>query len=143
MNPSLSRPWPVASPRLASASYVSVSLSDHRVQAQPSDCAIRIELDGETIAESSRAVRLEETGHRTRWYLPREDIRAELRSSEKHTRCPFKGEASYHHVGTASGEHPDLVWFYPDPLPAVEAIRDRLAFYDERVALFVDGERAE
>jgi len=46
--------------------------------------------------------------------------------------------AHYSHVVTAQGEHPDLVWYYPEPLPAVEAIRDHLAFYDERVTLRVD-----
>ena len=34
-----------------------------------------------------------------------------------------------------------LVWYYPDPIPEVEAIKDLLAFYDEKVDVFVDGEK--
>lgn len=114
--------------------------SDHRVEAKPANRHVRIELDGEVLAESDDPVALEETGMRTRWYLPRADVRADvLRDSDHRTHCPFKGDASYHHVVTAAGEHPDLVWYYPEPLPAVEAIRDRLAFYDERVSVLVDG----
>lgn len=109
------------------------------MDAQPVRCHVQVVVDGEVVADTRRPVRLEETGHRTRWYIPREDVRAEaLRPSDRHSHCPFKGDASYHHVVTAQGEHPDLVWYYPEPLPAVEAIRDHLAFYDERVTLRVD-----
>jgi uncharacterized protein (DUF427 family) len=118
-----------------------MSRAGHTVDAQPTAKTIRIEVDGEVVAESSAAVALEETGIRTRWYLPREDVRDEvLRPSDFSSHCPFKGDASYHHVVTATKEHQDLVWYYPEPLPEVEVIRDRLAFYNEKVRVFVDGE---
>jgi uncharacterized protein (DUF427 family) len=118
--------------------------SAHRIEVVPSDRHVRIEVDGEVVADSANPVELIEGNLPSRWYLPREDVRAEvLRPSDTRTRCPFKGEASYLSVVTAAGEHPDLVWYYPEPLPAVEAIRDRLCFYNEKVDLFLDGERQE
>ena len=113
----------------------------HTITTTLSPHTIRIELDGEVVAESGHVLALEETGLPTRWYLPRADVSADvLRPSGFHSHCPFKGEASYHHVVTATGEHQDVVWFYPEPLPAVAGIRDHLAFYNEKVAVFVDGE---
>jgi uncharacterized protein (DUF427 family) len=116
----------------------------HLIEVVPADRRVRVEVDGEVVAESANAVELIETGLPSRWYLPREDVRAEsLRPSDTHTRCPFKGEASYLTVVTATGEHPDLVWYYPEVLPSVEAIRDRLCFYNEKVDVFLDGEPEE
>src|SRR3954451_8999995 len=113
-----------------------MSSTGHVIEVLPATQTIRVEIDGEVVAESSDAVALEETGAPTRWYLPPADVRSELlRDSDHHTHCPFKGDASYHHVG----EHENVVWYYPEPLPAVELIRDRLAFYNDRVAVFVDG----
>ena len=34
----------------------------------------------------------------TRWYLPREDVVAELEPTDTVTRCPYKGEAGYYSV---------------------------------------------
>jgi hypothetical protein len=41
--------------------------------------------------------------------------------------------------------HPSagVVWSYSEPLPAVAAIKGRLAFYNEAVDIAVDGERME
>jgi len=33
----------------------------------------------------------------------------------------------------------DAVWFYPEPRPAVEAIRDHVAFYPDRVEITVEA----
>ena len=112
-----------------------------RVDALRSRRHVRIELDGETIAESERVVTLFETGLPTRYYLPPSDVRhGALQPSDSHTGCPYKGTASYWTVKTGAGEHPDLAWFYPEPYDALEAIAGRIAFYNERVDIYVDGE---
>lgn len=36
-----------------------------------------------------------------------------------------------------------LVWYYPEPIQDVESIKDLLAFYDEKVVVWVDGEKQE
>ena len=38
---------------------------------------------------------------------------------------------------------PNLVWTYPEPLPAVAVIQGRVAFFNEVVDITVDGERLE
>lgn len=112
----------------------------HRVDAMPSHRRVRIDIDGETIAESDRVVTLFETGLPTRHYLPLTDVRQELLApSDLHTGCPYKGTASYWTVG----EHQNVAWFYPEPYDALRIIAGRVAFFDERVDTYIDGELQE
>jgi uncharacterized protein (DUF427 family) len=84
----------------------------HRITTRPSDHRVRVELDGRTLAESSRAVELDETGLPTRYYLPREDVRMDLLSPSATTsHCPFKGDATYFSAPGAD----DAFWVYEAP----------------------------
>jgi uncharacterized protein (DUF427 family) len=89
-------------PRVAwfeEATQVHVHARDprHRVDAIPSERHVRVELDGEPLAESSSPVALFESGLPTRWYLPTEDVRLELlEPSGTATRCPYKGAARFY-----------------------------------------------
>lgn len=38
---------------------------------------------------------------------------------------------------------PNVLWSYPEPLPAVAVIQGRLAFFNEAVDITLDGERLE
>jgi uncharacterized protein (DUF427 family) len=108
----------------------------HRIDVRRTSRGVRVSVGGEPVAESNRALVLFETGLPPRWYLPREDVRAELRPSEHCTVCAYKGEATHFSVG----EEEAVAWTYRDPLREVEPIRDRIAFYDERVDMEIDGE---
>src|ERR1700753_3517370 len=93
----------------------------HEVAAQRMNRSVRVVVDGEVVAESTRPVLLTESNLPDRWYLPREDVRADvLFGSDTTSHCPFKGDASYHGVRSPAGERDDLVWFYPEPIDAVE-----------------------
>src|SRR5205085_425012 len=98
-------------------------------------------LDGELLAESTAAIALFESNLPTRWYLPREDVVAELERSEKTTGCPYKGWASYYSVKLDGGElAEDLIWVYEEPLEEVVRIAGLLCFFNERVDIELDGE---
>ena len=101
---------------------------------------VRIELGGEVLAESTRPVLLFETMLPTRYYLPQADVQVELLPSAKRTFCAFKGQAWYWSPTVAGQGVPDLAWSYPEPLHEAEHVRDRIAFFDERVDVFLDGE---
>ncbi|MQY34469.1 hypothetical protein SRB17_24380 [Streptomyces sp. RB17] len=116
-----------------------------RVDAIAGSRHVVVEIAGRVVADSHRPVLVFETGLPTRYYLPREDVRLDLfRPTGHHTGCPYKGTAEY---WSWDGEHgdadvpPDVVWSYPEPLPAVGAIKGLLAFYNEAVDITVDGER--
>jgi uncharacterized protein (DUF427 family) len=109
----------------------------HRVDVRRSSRQVRIELDGRVLAETSSPSLVFETNLPTRFYLPREDVTVELKPSESHTSCAYKGVASYWSV---DGEE-DLVWGYEDPLPDGAGLKGLVAFYDDRVDVIVDGVR--
>jgi uncharacterized protein (DUF427 family) len=112
----------------------------HRIDTRRSDRLVRVSLDGQLLAESRRALALFESNLPTRWYLPREDVRATLQASDTTTACPYKGVAGYDSVVLEGGEVvSDLVWCYSDPLPEVGAIAGLVCFFNERVDLELDG----
>jgi uncharacterized protein (DUF427 family) len=114
----------------------------HRVDVVHSSRHVRVEMLGETIAETSRPTLLFETGLPTRYYIPRMDARMDLLvPSATVTECPYKGRATYFGVRVGSKLARDLVWTYQFPIPECTKIENLLCFYNERVdAVYVDGE---
>jgi uncharacterized protein (DUF427 family) len=116
----------------------------HRIDVLESSRHVRILLEGELLAESTRPMALFESNLPPRWYLPREDVVAELEPTDTVTRCGYKGQASYYAVRLGSGETVrDLVWTYEDPLEETGRIKDLLCFFNERVDIELDGEPQE
>ena len=112
-----------------------------RVDTTPSSREVRVVLGGETVANSTRAMFLFETGLPTRYYLPREDVRMDLlEPSETETACPYKGTSIFWSAEIWGQRFDDIVWSYPDPVPECPKIRDLLCFYNEIVdGIYVDG----
>jgi len=86
---------------------------------------VRAVWQGAVLAESDSTV-VVEGNH----YFPSSDVRADvLRPSSTHTTCHWKGVASYYDVVVGDQVNPDAAWYYPDPSPAAERVRDRIAFW--------------
>lgn len=115
----------------------------HRIDVLPSSRHVRLELDGTVLADSSRPTLLFETMLPMRFYLPREDVVADLVPSDTRSYCAYKGHASYLSLDTGSAVVPDIAWTYPQPLHEVESATDLIAFFDERVDVVLDGRRRE
>jgi uncharacterized protein (DUF427 family) len=110
-----------------------------RVDILHSSRKIRVELDGEVLAESNSPMILFETGLPARYYIPITDIRqGRLRPSATRTDCPYKGSAEYFSVEAGGTVHPDLVWYYRTPLPESQKIAGLASFYNEKVDIYVD-----
>jgi uncharacterized protein (DUF427 family) len=81
--------------------------------------------NGTVLAESGDTV-VVEGNH----YFPREALSEEMfEPSDHHTVCGWKGTASYLNVVVGGSTNPDAAWYYPEPMPAAEEIRDRVAFW--------------
>lgn len=112
-----------------------------RVDALGSSRHVRVERDGQVLAESDAPILVFETGAPTRYYLPEADVdAARLSDSDLETGCPYKGFASYRDVVVGDRRHPNLFWSYPHPLREAREVAGYLAPYSERVDLIVDGE---
>ncbi len=115
----------------------------HRIDVLRTDRHIRVSLDGELLAESDRGVALFESNLPPRWYVPREDVLADLEPTETVTLCPYKGHASYYSVRVGDELEKDLIWYYEDPLLDALKIQGLLCFFSERVDIELDGELQE
>jgi uncharacterized protein (DUF427 family) len=115
----------------------------HRIDVLSSSRHVRLELDGQVLAQSVRAHLLFESLLPVRFYLPREDLTVDLRPSTKRTWCAYKGEASYWSPDLAGTEVPDLAWSYEAPLQDAVGVKGLVAFFDERVDVVLDGQRRD
>lgn len=80
---------------------------------------------GATLAESDNTV-VVEGNH----YFPAESINKEyFDPSDRHTTCPWKGEASYYDVLVDSEVNKDAAWYYPQPKDAAKNITGYVAFW--------------
>src|SRR5207248_11152761 len=108
---------------------------EHRVDLLPEAQRVRVTFAGAVIADSNSALRVEETGHGPVHYLPQKDVRLDLmRPTEHHTRCPYKGEASYWRIevpGEAGSVRraENAVWAYRSPYDEVAGLAGYYAFY--------------
>ena len=138
--------WPAMSEWMEEDELVYTHPRDpyHRIDILASSRHVRIEVDGVTVADSSRPVILFETGLPPRYYLPLSALRTDLLTpTATQTHCPYKGTATYWTVDAGHGPHPDLVWAYRAPLPESQKIAGLACFYDERVDVYLDGELQE
>jgi uncharacterized protein (DUF427 family)/acyl-CoA thioesterase len=91
------------------------------------------------LAESRRAVRLIETDHVERLYLPEADVRlALMEGNDHHTVCPFKGGADYWSLVEGDPPVEDVFWTYRAPFPQVAGIEGYLGVYHEKVRVEIE-----
>lgn len=91
-------------------------------------------LAGENVVDSRRAKLLFEQGHLPIYYFPRDDVRMDLlEPTDKHTRCPWKGVASYWSVRVGDQVAENAVWSYPEPHENAPWLAGHLAFYWDRL----------
>ena len=116
-----------------------------RIDIIDSNRPVEVVLGGETVARSSAARFLFETGLPVRYYLPRQDVRTDLlRDSATETACPYKGTAAYYSARIADTDFEDITWCYGQPPPETARIADYLCFSNERVdKILVDGQVME
>jgi uncharacterized protein (DUF427 family) len=113
----------------------------HRVDVLESSRHIQVTINGQIVADSRRPRILFETGHPTRYYIPPEDVRMDLLTrTDTHSRCPYKGEASYWTARIGDQDFTDIVWSYQDPIAECPRIKGYLSFFNEKVDVAVDGE---
>lgn len=107
---------------------------DHPITVMKYPRSIRVLFNGTVVAESANALKLQEADYRPVFYIPREDARMEYFTHSDHTsRYPYKGRAAYFSLEVAGKRSENAVWSYETPYPAVDAIREFVAFYPSKV----------
>jgi uncharacterized protein (DUF427 family) len=110
----------------------------HRVDVRRSSRPVRV-LVGDTVVASTRSpLLLSETGLPNRFYIPWEDVRAELlEASDTHTHCPYKGTASYWTLSVGDSKLADAVWSYPQAEGDSAAVSGYLSFLHDDLTVEV------
>lgn len=107
---------------------------DHPITITPNPKRLRVTFNGQVVAETARALTLQEASYPPVHYIPREDADAALlRRTERSTHCPYKGDASYYSIEAGGRRAENAIWSYEAPFPAMAGIAGHLAFYPDRV----------
>ena len=114
-----------------------------RVEDSPKH--VQVVFNGVTIADTYAAKRVLETSHPPVYYIPPQDIKMDyLEEAQGSSLCEWKGRAGYYTVVVGEKRAERAAWYYPDPRPGYESIRDHVAFYPGSMdACYVDRERVE
>ena len=116
------------------AKEIKIPGPDHPITISPAEGRVRVTVAGRIVAESTRALRLEEMGHLRVYYLPRSDADMSLLVRTTHcTYCPYKGDCTYYSIPIGGPKSENAVWTYEKPHEAVASIREYLAFYPSRI----------
>jgi uncharacterized protein (DUF427 family) len=104
---------------------------DYRIVLSPAGARVQVVFKGEVIADTRDALAMKEGDYPVVYYFPRQDVKMQrLERSAHSTHCPFKGDASYFSL---KGGPQDTVWSYERPFDEMAAIKERLAFYPDKV----------
>ena len=107
---------------------------DHPIVITRNPGRVVVTFGGKTIADTRNALTLREAAYPPVQYIPRADVDMSVfLRTQTSTYCPYKGDASYFSAKAGGKAVMDAAWSYEQPFEAVEAIRDHLAFYPERV----------
>jgi uncharacterized protein (DUF427 family) len=107
---------------------------EHPITVTPTAQRVVVKAGGRTIADTRRALTLQEANYPAVQYIPREDVAMPLLARTDHaTYCPYKGDCSYYSIKVAGERATNAVWSYENPYEAVAQIKEHLAFYPDRV----------
>ena len=112
----------------------------HFMRIKPVAGLVRVLRKGRLLAESRRALRVIEAGHDIydpAIYIPAEDLRVALTPADKTTYCPLKGNACYFDLPAEDGalDAAEIAWSYRDALDLAAELKDRIAFYADKVSV--------
>ena len=116
---------------------------DYDVHFEPCPKRVRVNFNGETIADSVAVMRMHESKHIPVYYFPRADVRMDLLQATEHESfCPYKGEASYWTISAGDRSSENAVWSYEAPFEETAEIKDYIAFFAGRVdGCYIDDEK--
>jgi len=109
---------------------------EHRITIHPAGVRVQVRFDGEVVADTANAIRMDEGSYAPVYYVPRQDAKMERFVRTTHsTYCPFKGHASYYTLSSGGRTEENAVWSYEQPYDEVAGIKEYLAFYPNKVEI--------
>jgi len=107
---------------------------DHPITITPQRARVVVTAGGRVIADTTRALNLQEASYPAVQYIPRDDVdMSQLTRTAHASHCPYKGDAAYFSIAAAGARGNNAVWTYEHPHDAVLQIAGYVAFYPDRV----------
>jgi uncharacterized protein (DUF427 family) len=107
---------------------------DHSISIERNPSRVVVSVAGRIVADTRDALTLREASYPAVQYVPRKDVdMALLERTDRVTDCPYKGDCAYYSIPLGGERSINAVWTYEEPYAAVAAIKDRVAFYPDRV----------
>ena len=93
---------------------------------------IEVHLGGAKIVDTTRGYVVHEGSLPPRYYVPREDVEAQLTDSTG-GKCPWKGTWKHLDLEAHGKQVKHAAWTYFETTPVCDPIRDFIAFYPNQV----------
>jgi uncharacterized protein (DUF427 family) len=107
---------------------------DHPITIERNPSRVVVLVAGRIVADTRDALTLREASYPAVQYVPRKDVDMTLlERTDRVTYCPYKGDCAYYSIPLGGERSINAVWTYEEPYAAVAAIKDRVAFYPDRV----------
>ena len=120
--------------RSAGGKPIKVPGPSHPIEIAPNPNRVVVTVAGRIVADTWDALTLREAAYPPVQYIPRKDVDMTLLARTEHaTDCPYKGDCAYFSIPLGGERSVNAVWSYEAPYEAVQAIRDHVAFYPDRV----------
>jgi uncharacterized protein (DUF427 family) len=118
----------------AAAKPIKIPGPDHPITIERNPNRIVVTVAGRVVADTRAALTLREANYPPVQYVPREDVDlALLARTDRVTYCPYKGDCSYFSIPAGGERSVNAVWTYESPYPAVDVIKEYVAFYPDRI----------
>ena len=107
---------------------------DHPISIHRNSARVVVSVAGHAVADTRDALTLREADYPPVQYIPSEGVDfSQLERTDHATYCPYKGDCSYYSIPAGGKKSVNAVSSYEEPFPAVEQIKEHVAFYPDRV----------
>ncbi len=98
----------------------------------------------QTIAKTTKSVRVLETASPPTFYLPPDDVKTELfEKTPGSSYCEWKGRAAYWNISVEGNTLQNAAWSYENPTPPFKRIAGYFSFYPGKLECYVDNIRVK
>lgn len=105
----------------------------HEVKTERLPERVQVILEGETVADTTSAVQVYETGREPVIYIPKNDIHEIDLIKCGDYECPYKGHAELYTIRHGAHDIENAAWSFDDPANSVQELQGRVAFYPDKV----------
>lgn len=108
-------------------------MQSSEIQMERYPARVQVIVEGETIADTTSALKMSEPGYDPVFYIPKNDIKEiDLLKCADYD-SPIKGHAEIYTIRHGAHDIEEAAWCYDEPSSQMQELAGRVAFYPEKV----------